>query len=276
VTQIRDALDRHLWTLQRFGLSASKAPSRVRPAGAPRVLCVSIPKAGTHLLERALCLHPRLYRKIVPTVTDDNLRRYGGLDGLLARVKPGQVIVSHLRFQPGYPEIIAGRARAIFLVRDPRDIVVSQVHYVSKTSSHQHHAFFAGMADESRRLAAAITGDRQHEVPSIAERLDAYAGWLSAGSLLVRFEDLVGPDGGGDRERQLGAVRSIYEFLGVDADDALIRSVCERLFSASSPTFRRGAIGAWRSAFGPELERLFAEVAGEAIGPYPYELTTTG
>src|SRR3982751_3014848 len=113
VTQIRDALDRHLWTLQRFGLSASKAPSRMRPAGAPRVLCVSIPKAGTHLLERALCLHPRLYRKVVPTVTDDKLRRYGGLDGLLARVKPGQVIVSHLRFQPGYPEIIAGRARAI-------------------------------------------------------------------------------------------------------------------------------------------------------------------
>jgi sulfotransferase 6B1 len=275
VTQIGSALDRHRWTLQRFGLSAAKAPYRILAPGAPRVMCVSIPKAGTHLLERALCLHPKLYRKIVPTITDEKVRGYGGLDRLLARVRPGQVIVSHLRFDARYPDIVARRARSIFLVRDPRDIVVSQVHYVSRTRGHRNQAFFAGMADETERLAAAIAGDRHHDVPSIAERLDAYAGWLSAGSLVVRFEDLVGPDGGGDRESQVDAVGSIFEFLGIDAGNPLIRSVCDRLFSASSPTFRRGAIGAWRSSFDARLEALFAEVAGQAIGPYPYELTGT-
>ena len=47
-------LARQLWTAQRFGLTPRKLAGRAARAGVPRVLVVSLPKAGTHLVERAV------------------------------------------------------------------------------------------------------------------------------------------------------------------------------------------------------------------------------
>lgn len=261
------------WTFERFGLSPAKLRYRVRDPGAPKVLCVSIPKAGTHLLERAICLHPRLYRKLLPTVSDENVDRWGGVPGLVAKVRPGQVVAAHLRFDTAYAEVIArGGLKPIFLIRDPRDIVVSQVHYVSKRTDHRLHAVFDGLPDVKERLRLAIAGDPERHVVSIGDRLDYFAGWLDA-ALVVRFEDLVGPDGGGDRDRQDATLRSIYDFLGVDVDRRALARIGGRLFSADSPTFRSGAIGGWRRSFDPELEALFDRTVGDRIRPYGYHLT---
>lgn len=261
------------WTFERFGLSPGKLLYRARDRGSPKVLCVSIPKAGTHLLERALCLHPRLYRKLLPTVSEENVDRWNGVPGLVAKVRPGQVVTSHLRFRPEHPEVIArGGVRPIFLIRDPRDIVVSQVHYVSKRTDHRLHAVFGELPDMRERLRLAIAGDPERGVVSIGDRLDLFAGWLDA-ALVVRFEDLVGPDGGGDRDRQQTSLRSIFDFLRMDLDERALESISGRLFSTDSPTFRRGAIGGWRRLFDPELSSLFDTTVGDRIHPYGYHLT---
>jgi sulfotransferase 6B1 len=107
-------------------------------------------------------------------------------------------------------------------------------------------------------------------VLGIAERLDRYAGWLTSGCLVVRFEDLVGSAGGGDDDSQHAAVSGIYRYLGLEDDDALVRSVCGRLFSSDSPTFRRGSIGGWRDAFDDELEAIFERSVTGHWEPYGY------
>ena len=258
------------WTLERFGFSPAKLKYRVADAGAPKVLCVSIPKAGTHLLERALCLHPKLYRKLIPTVSEENIGRWKGFDGLLAPVRPGQVLASHLRFRPEYPAILDSRqVRGIFLIRDPHDIVVSQVHYVSKRSDHRAHDLFAGLPDMKARLRVAIEGDAARRLPSIGERLDFFAGWLDT-CLVVRFEDLVGPGGGGEPAAQSATVESIYEHLGMQVDPATRGSICDQLFSKDSPTFRQGSVSGWKGVFDGELEALFDEVVGDRSLPYGY------
>jgi Sulfotransferase domain len=265
------ALASRAWTLGRFGFSPSKAPRRIANPGAPKVYCVSIPKSGTHLLERALCLHPKLYRKLVPTISDENIGRYNGFDGLLRRLRPGQIIVSHLRYQDRFVESLHQQGvRGIFLIRDPHAIVVSQAHYVTRTKAHRNHEFFLAQPGINDRLRIAITGDAEHRVASIAERLEAFSGWLDAGCLVVRFEDLIGPEGGGDRTVQIAALRSIYEFLAIDNSDALVVSVARRLFSSASPTFRTGSVGEWRDSFDVDLERLISEVAGDAMTRYGY------
>jgi hypothetical protein len=261
------------WSIQRFGLSPTKLRYRAANRGAPRVLCVSIPKAGTHLLERALCLHPRLYRKLLPTVSEENIARWGGLDGLLAKVQPGQIVASHLRFREGYEETIDARSvKAIFLTRDPRDIVVSQVHYVAKRDDHRHHAFFTSMPNLTSRLRVGIEGDPTHHVVPIAEKLDAFAGWLDAAHV-VRFEDLIGPQGGGDAERQGAALRSLYGFLGLPVDERLLASIGRRLFSSASPTFRSGGVGGWRELFDQDLSDRFDVEVGGRLEPYGYDVS---
>ncbi|MGH2740220.1 MAG: hypothetical protein ACRDH6_07045 [Actinomycetota bacterium] len=262
------------WTLQRFGLSPSKLLARVANSGAPRVFCVSIPKAGTHLLERALCLHPKLYRKLLPTITPKNVTRWGGLEGLLARVRRGQVLVSHLRFEPEYVDLLGRHdTHGIFLVRDPRDIAVSLVDYISKRVDHRVHDLFARREGSKDKLRLAIAGDPEREFPSMGRRLDDFAGWLTSGCLVVRFEDLVGPEGGGDADRQQLAVESIYRYLGMGTDERMIRSIVDRLFSRDSPTFHAGAIGRWRELFDKETGALFNDVIGSRADPYGYELS---
>jgi sulfotransferase 6B1 len=234
------------------------------------VLCISLPKAGTHLLERAVCLHPRLYRKLVPTITDRELQRRGGAERFLAKLAPGQVVMAHLRFDPDLPDVLARlRIRPVFMVRDPRDVVVSQVRYATGRRDHWAHDLFVSLPPRER-LRLAIVGDRDGGLRSLAERLAAYEGWLLSDVAIVRFEDLVGAEGGGDRSRQRDTVGELYRRLGIAADAALVDSVCERLFSSESPTFRKGTIGQWRDVFDDDLTALVRDVAGEELARYGY------
>ena len=267
---LTDSVPLDRWTFERFGLTPSKLARRATDRSAPRVFCVSIPKAGTHLLERALCLHPRMYRKLLPTVSDENIEKYRGFERLLHRIRPGEVVASHLRFETPYPEQLQRSGVAgVFLVRDPHDIVVSQVHYVSKRADHRLHDVFAER-DAREKLRLAIVGDRDRGAASIGERLDYFAGWLDAGCLVLRFEDLVGPGGGGDAERQRASIALLLRHVGLGARDGTVDAIAKELFSSESPTFRKGSAGGWRSTFDPELEALFDQVVGDRAIPYGY------
>jgi hypothetical protein len=261
------------WTLQRFGLTPSKLAHRLTDRSAPRVLSVSLPKAGTHLLERAVCLHPRLHRKMLATVWPEALDRWHGLSGLLGTLGPGQVVVAHLPFEPDYPAALSSTgARALFLTRDPRDIVLSQAHYAVQKPDHPFHRAFADQTDLRGRVLVAIDGDAATGLPSIADRLDRYRGWLDGAAETVRFEDLIGPNGGGDAARQREVVERVYRHLGLDLETALIERVCRELFSDASPTFRKGAIGGWRERFDDDLtERFRRRVGDDRLRAYGYE-----
>ena len=158
------------------------------------------------------------------------------------------------------------------MIRDPRDVILSQVHFISKRRHHPHHESFRQRETFKEKLALAITGDDVLGIPSIGERLERYAGWLSPPCSVVRFEDLVGPMGGGDRSAQERAVMDIYDHISVPTSDAFIMDVCDRLFSSDSPTFRRGVIGQWRDRFDDETSSLFQSTVGDAMEPYGYRL----
>ncbi|MEA2520913.1 MAG: sulfotransferase [Actinomycetota bacterium] len=274
MTDLAETMKRQRWTLERFGLLPGDLARRAFDRSAPKVFCVSIPKAGTHLLERAICLHPRIYRKLLPTIGDGNVVRWKDLAHILARVRSGEALVSHLSFRAEFPGLLERNGvRGIFLMRDPRDTVVSQTHFVTRETSHRQHGVFAEQESQRDRLLLSINGDPARGVLGIAERLDRYAGWLSSGALAVRFEDLVGPGGGGDAMTQEAAVRGIYRYLGLGDDDGLVRSVCRRLFSSDSPTFRKGSIGGWTDAFDPELIEIFDRAVGDRADLYGYGST---
>ena len=121
--------------------------------------------------------------------------------------------------------------RTLFMIRDPRDIVLSQASYIYREKRHPRHALFAGIADEGERIALAIRGSDDHGLPSVGRRLREYAGWLTSGALVLRFEDLVGPRGGGDAVAQARALESLYAFLGIELPDDVVAHVREGIFS---------------------------------------------
>ena len=87
---------------------------------------------------------------------------------------------------------------------------------------------------------------------------------------MVKFEELVGPMGGGSEEAQRDAVARVAEHLEVPLDDRKLRAVQSDLFG-SGRTFRKGQAGGWRREFSEEHKRATKEVAGDLLVELGYE-----
>ncbi len=260
------------WTAERFGLTPRKCWARVSNRSEPRVLCICIPKSGTHLLERALCLHPRLYRRLIRTINDASAPTVGALARTLHDARPGQVLVSHLAYSPERLRVMrSSGVRHLLLVRDPRDVVVSTMFYIMRQKEHQFHDLFLRQPSERARLRLAIMGCAELGFTSVAEHFAAYRGWLDSGGLVVRFEDLVGVRGGGDGETQLTSLGAIFQHLGTPVEEAGLQRVANRLFSSNSPTFRKGTSGDWRTHFDSELQRIFIRKTQHILEGFGYQ-----
>lgn len=258
------------WTAERFGLTPAGLSRRVRNRDEPRVLCVTVPKSGTHLLERVLCLHPRFYRALLPTIHEGNLDRHGGLWKMLGGLRPGQVLFTHLPFKPRFEQAAIGcGARLLMLIRDPRDIAVSEVHYTLARPETPGHDALRREPDMHSRLRLMIGGGG--EILPLSTRLGRFHGWLDTDPLLVRFEDLVGPRGGGTDATQRQNLQRIFSHLGVPLSEPDLLALQARVFSDASPTFRRGRIGGWRDEFTPDLRELFDREASSLLTMFGYE-----
>jgi len=258
-------LARLLWDFERFGLIPPKWPARFRLSeDLPKVLIVSIPKSGTHLVERVLCLHPVLHRKLIPTINEGNLSRYGGLEQLANILRRGQILVSHLYFSTQRATILkAAEVKIILMVRDPRDIAVSRAFYISQNREHEFFPLFAGK-NLHEQIMLSILGDKQAGFVSLQETLSNFIGWKKAGGLIVRFEDLI------NEEAKMQTIHDLYEFLGIRLDLSLQTYIAGRMVSAASPTFRKGKSGQWQKYFDEETSRLFYDATGDLVNQYDY------
>ncbi len=91
--------------------------------------------------------------------------------------------------------LITPRFIPYFIFRDPRDVVVSHVFYVTDMEEHHvHHDYYASLPDFDSRLKVSILGrpDTKTEFPNIADRFSPYLGWLAHSEVKkIHFEDLV-------------------------------------------------------------------------------------
>jgi sulfotransferase 6B1 len=258
----------------------------MRPGRPPRVLANSLPKAGTHLLTALLAELPDM-RFSGEHLTAFDLQEDGTFHGerlekRLGRVRDGQYVSAHL---PAWPQVFSAVERhgyrSVFIVRDPRDTVVSDVFYILGFKRHPLHERFREMPTMEERMMAAIRGlpDERRGVPlmeSMAARIEAYSGWLSGPSTkVVRFEDLVGGRGGGDDATQLSEIQAIAEHVGRSLAGEELRSVATRVWSPRSSTFRRGAIGDWRNHFTSQHVGAVKEAAGQYLVELGYETGDT-
>jgi hypothetical protein len=275
---------RSIPAVRAVGLPLYRAAARARAGAPPRVLANGVPKSGTHLLTALLRELPDM------RFSGEHLAPYdlyeGGtlesnrLERRLRRVRDGQYASSHL---PAAPEIVSAVTRlgyrSVFIIRDPRDLVVSDLYYILRNSRHPLYSTMHRIATSSGRLAALIEGLPARAapsglllMPSIGERLAAFAGWLTAPRTKVtRFEDLVGPAGGGDAAAQRREIAAVADHLDRSLRPEEVARVAGRIWSPRSSTFRRGAIGDWRNEFTPVHRELFKRSAGAQLLALGYE-----
>jgi hypothetical protein len=270
-----------LYSAAKTAQSARFASLPAPTGGWPILLGISVPKSGTHLLDQILLGFSR--------VAPYSLRlhsfyaEYEGESGRkrpperalawLDSLRPRDVASAHLVARP---EAVAHVTTAAFLpyfiFRDPRDVVVSHVFYVTDMETrHVHHAYYASLPDFGARLKVSILGRPELEIefPDIAARFRPYLAWLDCPQVLkIHFEDLMQ-----ERVRTLGLI--IDHFMAraplARSTDAILQALEDSINPSRSPTFRSGKTGEWRRHFTAEHKDLFKSAAGDLLVRLGYE-----
>jgi hypothetical protein len=192
----------------------------------------------------------------------------------LSKVPDGGFVSAHCIYTPQLADLFRQQGMStVCILRDPRDVAVSQMHYIKQLENHFAHEGYMALPSDKERLLLAIRGGELggRRLQSLDERYRQFLRWeRDGGAAVAKFEDLVGTKGGGSAEAQRLAVERVAEHLGVGVDEATMRAVEEGLFGAGR-TFRKGQIGGWREEFSAEHARAVEEVLGPLLVELGYE-----
>ncbi len=258
----------------------------------------SLPKSGTHLTAKCLKLmgyseldHLGSAQVISPSMLS-KIRRFawypftqGYLLGVDTPVEVSKRIV-HSRLKKsrphtfftahvGYSTALLDAVRAhniapIVVYRDPRAVLVSFIHYVTKLKEHVLHSEFKGLSDEDK-FQYVLKGHRFNKayLEPLRTRCLALDGWLSSDHVLkIRFEDLVGEKGGGTLKSQEETVSSLCNWLEIPESKSA--GVADELFGPGRHTFRKGQIDSWRNELSDENIKTVEEKLGDILKRWGY------
>ena len=262
---------------QRTRFSSLPAPEN----GWPILLGISFPKSGTHLLDQILLG----FAMVAPFAkrVHSFYAEYEGETGhkrapeqalaWLDSLRPLDVASAHLFARPEAVSRVTSSAFVpYFIFRDPRDVVVSHVFYVTDMEArHVHHDYYQSLPDFDARLKVSILGrpDANIEFSNIADRFAPYLGWLDHPEVLtVHFEDLI--------HARAATLTRIMEHLLIRmpipaSRERILDALESSINPTKSPTFRSGRTGEWKKYFRDEHTRIFKDIAGDLLIRLGYE-----
>ena len=194
---------------------------------------------------RRVLWHPWKQGYIIGIDTPVEVSRWP-IDRKLAMASDGTFLFGHL----GYTTDILYRVQQMgfepfVMLRDPRAVLNSFVHYVATNTRHVLHEDFLPMSLEERYLAA-LHGffDGKASLQPMNVRCKALAPWIDSKDVhVLHFERLVGKKGGGSDEQQRQTLELLCDTL--DIDKSGIDRVMSELHGPGRPTFRKGRIDSW-------------------------------
>lgn len=230
----------------------------------PKILLMGVPECGLNMLYDTILELPNLSPGIWLNQWAEDV--YANL----ATLQPGEVRAGYVYYNGELRRYLDDkRIRRVFIVRDPRDMIISYLNFILSTETHIHHPYFTKhLKSTEERLMKLIAGftetreiSRQYGLESIGYgnvnyHYIRYLRWMKdPNCCVVRYENL-------------------------NRDDAVFRKEIERIAaylwdSAPSqleiPAMRRIAAEHWRELFTPEISSLFKEVSGELLIHLGYE-----
>ena len=205
------------------------------------VFLMSIPKAGTHLLIRLLGL-------IGLERSSDRDPRPGTWCTQVGYEyhAPCRELLANDWFNPLGRHLFF-RSPAIFVYRNPLDIVVSELDWFVKPE-HSFSGYLNCCTDDRERLSRLIADDSV--MGSIRDRINRYTGWMNFGNVIpVSYEELVGASGGGDDTQQADSIWALQLKLHVAGCP---EEFGRQLYDSGSATFSKGKIGRHKERFTDE------------------------
>ena len=234
----------------------------------------SLPKAGTNLVAKCLQLFGYSDKGVIASslVLNNTIRAKIGrlvlrpfkqgyiigidmpvelsryqIDKKLNKLGDSMFLVGHL----GYTADLLYKIKElgfspIVIIRDPRAVVNSFVHFVRNLKTHPLYETFNSMTEKDNFMLT-VNGMFRGNVNLQPFRIRCMSldPWLNAnGVFKVKFEDLIGSKGGGSDEIQREVLNSICDWLNIPKEK--INYVVDNLFGPGRHSFRKGSIDSWK------------------------------
>ena len=202
-------------------------------------------------------------KKFFVSVASPMLVREDLVKGIIKKVNNNEYLMSHIPYSDIFLEILTELSfKGIMVIRDPRDMCLSMLNHI-KSRPH-HYAFdtiYNNLSSRKKRLEAIIEGIKikntngNRSFGNIEKMIKSMLQWEKSDDFIfLKFEQLVGPKGGGTKDGQIQSIKKILSHLNVDRFD--IPEIAENAFG-SSTTFRKGQINVWKTKLSIEEKELF-------------------
>lgn len=252
-----------------------------------------IPKCGTHLIID--CLHYALNKEVdagydgyfIQEETFTGKIAKGYLAYLITFKDKPFIHKTHVPyFRKMEKTLVQAGMKWLFFIRDPRDALASLLVYMEKIKADGDFRDFMEIDSKiyddlsmDEKLEALMTGSCCTSY--MKKFLKGFHGWTQIKKgLVLRFEDLIGPRGGGSLEKQLKVLKKISSYLNFQLSYEEMLAVAEytnntrlgaRITEVFGLTFVGGQIGNWPLFFNEENKALFKKLYGKELIKLGYE-----
>jgi hypothetical protein len=233
-----------------------------------KVVLTAIPKSGIHLAGRGAALvanvkFHRLWGMINhETAVDPDL-----FEKAVKQIPSQTMSMIHLTYNPAYEKILRkNNCKVLCIIRDPRTRLISRTRWILEGKNHKMNHLKDMTFDQ---LLLHLIKLKPGSTGNIRDRYKSFMGWMkSPCCYTTRFEDLVGPQGGGSVEAQRREIKNIARHLGFTLTEEQCTYVAKHIFG-NTATFRTGQCG-WEELFKPIHRQAFKEAAGDILIKFGY------
>lgn len=251
----------------------------------PPFVLITIPKSGSHLMIKTL-----YFLTGSEAIWHTKFPSYQYVPSNMGFLYTHFCVPDHL--ERDYKEL--PQLKKIIMVRDLRDVAISIIGQIKKGAwpglTFEKRQEFLKM-DFEDQLSYVINFEydnsyKVHRLQVSLSKLGQQAAIYAKDPhvLTCRYEDLVGPSGGGTIEAQIESLQKIAEFLSLDLSDEQIYDISMRIYGDQDDpfgsggfrnfqsTFRTGKIGLWRSLFSDQHKEEFKKKHGQSLIDLGYEI----
>jgi hypothetical protein len=206
------------------------------------------------------------------------MAKSGVVANLLSAAQDGEYIIGHMPYsEEGNKLIQKYISKTITIIRDPRDMALSMLSHIKERPSHMAHIYlYSQLKTDNERLIAVVNG-YDNEFGSLVGLEAMYRSMLSwgnqSGNILLKFEDLVGEQGGGNNAIQYDVVTRVINHLALEgqmSDERILAMGFESF--GKTTTFRKGQIGKWTDLLDDKDKALFKGSLNHLLDELDYEV----
>tara|TARA_B100001113_G_C21104024_1_gene620021 strand:- start:1295 stop:2173 length:879 start_codon:yes stop_codon:yes gene_type:complete len=219
-------------------------------------------------------------KKIPISIGSPQMVRQNLVERICSKVKDGEYMLSHIPYSLAMEKILINlKWKNIVIIRDPRDQCASVLNKLKKKKNNPaSHYLYQNLRTDSDRIKALINGyDGSNNLRGMVSLETMYRSvleWQEKGNFIfIKFEDLIGPNGGGNLDNQKATIIQILKHINYDHfdNDEIVERIGHHCFGSTN-SFWKGQIGNWKNVFDKEIAKIFENNISDLLNQLGYEI----